>query len=86
MLGPVSDMDDLAIFCLHFQVQSVGILVDRELSFAPHLCRLSCDCYCQLRQLRTVAGLLTTNAATTLVHSMSLLGHGSTNGSYWSAG
>ena len=43
--------------------------MDQELTFAPHINRLSRDCFYQLRQLRTVARSLSTSAATTLVHS-----------------
>ena len=50
-------------------VRDLGILLDQELTFAPHLHRLSRDCFYQLRQLRTVARSLSTGAATTLVHA-----------------
>ena len=45
--------------------------IRQELTFAPHLHRLSRDCYYQLRQLRTVALSLTASAAqfNTLVHA-----------------
>src|SRR6218665_582883 len=51
--------------------RDLGVLLDQELTFAPHLHRLSRDCYYQLRQLRTVARSLTASAATTctLVHA-----------------
>ena len=47
----------------------VNVILDQELSFAPHLNRLTRDCFYQLRQLRTVAHSLSTGAAATLVHS-----------------
>src|SRR6218665_833394 len=50
-------------------VRDLGIILDQELTFAPHLNRLSRDCFYQLRQLRTVARSLSTGAAATLVHS-----------------
>src|SRR5678815_1898314 len=49
--------------------RDLGILLDQELTFAPHLHRLSRDCYYQLRQLRTYARSLAASAATTLVHA-----------------
>jgi hypothetical protein len=50
-------------------VRDLGILLDQELTFAPHLHRLSRSCLYQIRQLRTVARSLSVAAATTLVHS-----------------
>jgi hypothetical protein len=50
-------------------VRDLGILLDQELTFAPHLHHLSRACFYQLRQLCTVARSLTSSAATTLVHS-----------------
>src|SRR6218665_3014776 len=47
----------------------VGIIFDQALTSAPHLNRLSRDCFYQLRQLRTVARSLSPGAAATLVHS-----------------
>src|SRR6218665_320731 len=41
----------------------------QALTFAPHLNRLSRDCFYQLRQLRAVARSLSLGAATPLVHS-----------------
>ena len=56
-------------FTFSTSVSDLGILLDQELTFAPHLNRLSRDCFYQLRQLRTVARSLSSGAATTLVHS-----------------
>src|SRR6218665_164771 len=50
-------------------VRDLGIILDQALTFAPHLNRLSRDCFYQLRQLRTVARSLSSGAAATLVHS-----------------
>jgi len=67
------NLDDLAIkfptYNFSATARDLGILLDQELTFAPHLHRLSRDCYYQLRQLRTVARSLTASAATTLVHA-----------------
>ena len=50
-------------------VRDLGLLLDQELTLAPHLHSLSRNCFYQLRQLRTVARSLTPSAATTLLHS-----------------
>ena len=50
-------------------VRDLGVVLDQELTFVPHINRLSRSCFYQLRQLRTVARSLSTGAATTLVHS-----------------
>src|SRR6218665_3034870 len=50
-------------------VRDLGIILDQALTFAPHLNRLSRDCFYQLRQLRTVARSLSYGTAATLVHS-----------------
>ena len=42
-------------FTFSASVRDLGILLDQELTFAPHLHRLTRDCLYQLRQLRTVA-------------------------------
>ena len=67
------NLADLAIefpsYTFSTTVRDLGILLDQELTFAPHLHHLSRACFYQLRQLRTVARSLTTSAATTLVHS-----------------
>src|SRR6218665_2828637 len=49
-------------------VRDLGVMLDQEISFAPHLNRLTYDCFYQLRQLHTVACSLSTGAAATLVH------------------
>jgi len=50
-------------------VRDLGVLLDQELTLAPHIHRLARDCYYQLRQLRTISRSLTPSATTTLVHS-----------------
>jgi len=45
-----------------------GIATVEQLSIAPHLHRLSRNCFYQMHQLRTVACSLSTDAATTLMH------------------
>src|SRR6218665_1624995 len=50
-------------------VRALGIILDQALTFAPHLNRLSRDCFYQPRQLRTVARSLSPGEAATLVHS-----------------
>jgi len=51
-------VDDLAnkfpTYTFSLTACDLGVLLDQELTFAPHLHHLSCDCYYQLRQLRTV--------------------------------
>src|SRR6218665_1166016 len=50
-------------------VRDLDIILDQALTSAPHLNRLSRDCFSQLRQLRTVARSLSSGAGATLVHS-----------------
>jgi hypothetical protein len=50
-------------------VRDLGVTLDQELTFAPHLHSLSRACYYQLRQLRTIARSLSPTATATLVHS-----------------
>src|SRR6218665_2648396 len=51
-------VDDLAnkfpTYTFSLTACDLGVLLDQELTFALHLHHLSCDCYYQLRQLRTV--------------------------------
>ena len=67
------DMAALATAFPHFVFSSVvrdlGVTLDQELTFAPHLHSLSRACYYQLRQLRTIARSLSPTATATLVHS-----------------
>ena len=67
------NLDDLAnkfpSYTCSATARDFGVLLDQELTFAPHLHRLSCDFYYQLLQLCTVAYSLTASAATTLVHA-----------------
>ena len=50
-------------------VTCLGVVVDRELTFAAHTRRLAARCFYQLRQLRVVRRMLSTEAAKTLVHA-----------------
>src|SRR6218665_1834692 len=50
-------------------VRYLDIILDQVLTFAPHLNRLSRDCFYQLHQLCTVTRSLSPGAAATLVHS-----------------
>src|ERR1043165_3169170 len=50
-------------------VRDIGVQLDQEFTFAPHLHRLARDCHYQLHQLRTVTRSLTSAAILTLVHS-----------------
>ena len=67
------DMAALATAFPHFVFSSVvrdlGVTLDQELTFAPHIHSLSRACYYQLRQLRTIARSLSSTASATLVHS-----------------
>ena len=51
------------------EVRDLGVLLDSELTLAPHINQVCRSCYYQLRQLRVVARSLTFKAATTLVHA-----------------
>src|SRR6218665_1675444 len=50
-------------------VRYLDIILDQVLTFAPHLNRLSRNCFYQLHQLCTVARSLSPGAAASLVHS-----------------
>src|SRR6218665_1744478 len=50
-------------------VQGLGVTLDQELTFAPHINRLFCGCYYQLRQIRIISLSLTSAATATLVHA-----------------
>lgn len=67
------DMPALAtafpLFTFSSVVRDLGVTLDRELTFAPHINLLSRDCFYQLRQLRTVARSLTVSATSTLIHA-----------------
>ena len=56
-------------FAFSTTVRDLGVTLDQELTFARHIHQLCRDCYYQLRQLRVVSRSLTTNAASTLIHS-----------------
>jgi len=49
------------------EVTLLGIVVDREVTFATHIKRLAARCFYRLRQLRTIQRTLTLDAAKTLV-------------------
>jgi hypothetical protein len=67
------DMPALAtafpLFTFSSVVRDLGVTLDCELTFIPHLNLLSRNCFYQLRQLRTVARSLTYSSASTLVHA-----------------
>src|SRR6218665_3769127 len=50
-------------------VRDLGLTLDQELTFAPHIHRLCRDSYYQLRQLRTVIRTLTSESTATLIHA-----------------
>src|SRR6218665_692817 len=60
---------DFPHFIFSSVVRDLGVTLDQELTFAPHLNSLIRSCYNQIRQLRTVARSLTPTATATLVHS-----------------
>src|ERR1700733_9990657 len=49
------------------KVRNLGVILDQELSFAPHIASLTRSCYYALRQLRVISRSLTITTATTLV-------------------
>src|SRR5688572_15420168 len=55
--------------CFSSVVRDLGVTLDQELTFAPHINRLCRDSYYQLRQFRTVARSLTSDSTATLIHS-----------------
>ena len=57
------------LFTFSSVVRDLGVTLDQELTFAPHINLLSRDCFYQLRQLRTVARSLTASATSTLIHA-----------------
>ena len=67
------DLSTIAADFPHFVFSSVvrdlGVTLDQELTFAPHINRLCRDSYYQLRQFRTVARSLTSDSTATLIHS-----------------
>ena len=50
-------------------VRDLGVTLDQQLTFFPHIHRLCRDSYYQLLQLRTIVRSLNTEATATLVHS-----------------
>src|SRR6218665_629148 len=52
-----------------YAVRDLGVTLDCELTFSTRINLLSCDCFYQLRQLRTVTRPLTASATATLVHA-----------------
>ena len=50
-------------------VTCLGVTIDREMTFAKHVRRLSSRCFYQLRQLRTIRHSLNEEVAKTLVHA-----------------
>src|SRR6218665_986260 len=67
---------DLAAMALRFPhiafsltVRDLGLTLDQQLTFPPHINRLCRDCYYQLRQLWVISRSLTSTATATLVHA-----------------
>src|SRR6218665_508352 len=56
-------------FIFSSTVRDLCVILDQELTRAPHIHSLCRTCYYQLRQLRTVSRSLIGTAAATLVHS-----------------
>ena len=54
---------------LSTEVTLLGVVIDRELTFAPHIQRLAGRCFYQLRQLRTIHRTLTVEATKALIHA-----------------
>ena len=51
------------------EITLLGVVIDREMTFATHCRRLAARCFYQLRQLRTIRRTLTLDAVKTLVHA-----------------
>ena len=70
-------MATLATYFPHFVFSSVvhglGVTLDQELTFAPHIHSHSYVCYYRLRPLCTVARMVTPTTTATLVHSFRYL-------------
>src|SRR5678815_2103979 len=65
----IYDFIDFPQFVFSSVVRDLGVTLDQELTFAPHINRLCRDSYYQLRQFRTVARSLTSDSTATLIHS-----------------
>src|SRR6218665_3659872 len=50
-------------------MHDLGVTLDWQLTLATHINLLSCNCFYQLHQLRTVTRSLTPSATSTLVHA-----------------
>ncbi len=50
-------------------VRNLGVIFDNELTMTSHVANITCSCFYQLRQLRSVRRSLTDDAAKTLVHA-----------------
>src|SRR5688572_21728971 len=59
---------DFPQFVFSSVVRDLGVTLDQELTFAPHINRLCRNSYYQLRQFRTVARSLTSDSTATLIH------------------
>src|SRR6218665_810748 len=59
---PICIAADFLHFIFSSFVRDLGVTLDQELTFAPHIHRLCRDSYYLLRQLRTVLRLLTSDA------------------------
>src|SRR6218665_3554653 len=67
------DLSPIAADFPHFifspVVRDLGVTLDQELTFAPHIHRLCRDSYYQLRQLRIAIRSLTSESTATLIHA-----------------
>ena len=51
------------------EVTCLGVVIDQEMKFAPHIKRLSASCFYQLRQLRSIRRSLNISSTKTLVNA-----------------
>jgi len=68
-LDPSAITADFPHFIFSPVVRDLGVTLDQELIFIPHIHRLCRDSYYQLRQLRTVVCSLNSDATATLIHA-----------------
>ena len=50
-------------------VMDLGVVIDEEVKMDVHVGRITCSCFYQLRQIRTIRQSLSDNATRTLIHS-----------------
>ena len=51
-------------------VRNLGVFIDSELTFGPHIVQACRSCYYQLRQLWAIARSLAVSAVVSLVHAL----------------